>query len=135
MADAMTAYEANKNSGTWINNDESGSVESCQVKFTTRTILDGALTWWNSYVYFVGLDAAYETTWKEVKEMMIEENWHYFVPSWLHPNTKRLRGADRSFVSTAFSSLFDITPNARDVKYTIELSDGKIIGADTIIRG
>ncbi|GJS52072.1 putative ribonuclease H-like domain-containing protein [Tanacetum coccineum] len=44
-------------------------------------------------------------------------------------------GADRSFVSTAFSALIDITPTALDVKYTIELADGKLIEADTIIRG
>ncbi|GKE27270.1 putative reverse transcriptase domain-containing protein, partial [Tanacetum coccineum] len=43
--------------------------------------------------------------------------------------------ADRSFVSTRFSSLIDIAPTAIDTKYSIELADGKIIGADTIIRG
>nr|GEX28731.1 reverse transcriptase domain-containing protein [Tanacetum cinerariifolium] len=31
-----------------------------QVKFTTCTLLAGALTWWNSYVRIVGTDAAYE---------------------------------------------------------------------------
>ncbi|GKG01979.1 reverse transcriptase domain-containing protein, partial [Tanacetum coccineum] len=31
------------------------------------------LTWWNSYVQSVGLDAAYETTWKELKQMMTDE--------------------------------------------------------------
>ncbi|GJY49135.1 putative reverse transcriptase domain-containing protein [Tanacetum coccineum] len=44
-------------------------------------------------------------------------------------------GADRSFVSTAFSSLIDITPSTLDNSYDIELADGKIIGVDTIIRG
>ncbi|GJT58557.1 putative reverse transcriptase domain-containing protein [Tanacetum coccineum] len=43
--------------------------------------------------------------------------------------------ADRSFVSTAFSSLIDITPYALDTMYDVELADGKIIGVDTIIRG
>ncbi|GJY01787.1 putative reverse transcriptase domain-containing protein [Tanacetum coccineum] len=42
---------------------------------------------------------------------------------------------DRSFVSTAFSSLLDITTSALDNKYDVELADGKIIGVDTIIRG
>ncbi|GJV06700.1 reverse transcriptase domain-containing protein [Tanacetum coccineum] len=46
-----------------------------------------------------------------------------------------LVGADRSFMPTAFSSLIDITPTALDVKCTIELANGKLIGADTIIRG
>ncbi|GJX76796.1 putative ribonuclease H-like domain-containing protein [Tanacetum coccineum] len=44
-------------------------------------------------------------------------------------------GADRSFVSTSFSSLLDITPFVLDNKYDVELDDGKIIGVDTIIRG
>ncbi|GKC31918.1 putative reverse transcriptase domain-containing protein [Tanacetum coccineum] len=44
-------------------------------------------------------------------------------------------GADRSFVSTAFSSLIDITPTTLDHFYDVELADGKIIGINTIIRG
>ncbi|GJR92243.1 reverse transcriptase domain-containing protein [Tanacetum coccineum] len=44
-------------------------------------------------------------------------------------------GADRSFVSTIFSSLIDITPTTLDHYYDIELADGKIIGINTIIRG
>ncbi|GKA55498.1 putative reverse transcriptase domain-containing protein [Tanacetum coccineum] len=44
-------------------------------------------------------------------------------------------GADRSFVSTAFSSLIDITPTTLDHYYDVELADGKIIGINTIIRG
>ncbi|GKD72377.1 putative reverse transcriptase domain-containing protein [Tanacetum coccineum] len=43
--------------------------------------------------------------------------------------------ADRSFVSTTFSSLIDITPTTLDHYYDIELADGKIIGMNTIIRG
>ncbi|GJS57473.1 reverse transcriptase domain-containing protein [Tanacetum coccineum] len=44
-------------------------------------------------------------------------------------------GTDRSFVSTAFSSLIDIVPTALDHDYDVELADGKIIGVNTIIRG
>ncbi|GJW19007.1 putative reverse transcriptase domain-containing protein [Tanacetum coccineum] len=44
-------------------------------------------------------------------------------------------GADRSFVSTAFSSQIDITPTALDHYYDIELADGRIIGLNTILRG
>ncbi|GJY35458.1 putative reverse transcriptase domain-containing protein [Tanacetum coccineum] len=43
--------------------------------------------------------------------------------------------ADRSFVSTAFSSLIDIVPIALDHDYNVELADGKIIRVNTIIRG
>ncbi|GKD28696.1 putative reverse transcriptase domain-containing protein, partial [Tanacetum coccineum] len=41
---------------------------------------------------------------------------------------------DRSFVSTAFSSQFDIVPTVLDHDYAVELADGRIIGVNTIIR-
>nr|GEY69272.1 hypothetical protein [Tanacetum cinerariifolium] len=44
-------------------------------------------------------------------------------------------GADRSFVSTAFSSIIIITPTALDHDYNIELVDGRIVRLNTIIRG
>ncbi|GKG34540.1 reverse transcriptase domain-containing protein, partial [Tanacetum coccineum] len=36
-------------------------------------------------------------------------------------------GADRSFVSTAFSSQIDITPSTLDYYYDVELADKRII--------
>ncbi|GJX38400.1 putative reverse transcriptase domain-containing protein [Tanacetum coccineum] len=42
--------------------------------------------------------------------------------------------ADRSFVSTAFSSLIDIIPTTLDHGYDVELADGKIIWVNTVIR-
>nr|GEX96335.1 hypothetical protein [Tanacetum cinerariifolium] len=44
-------------------------------------------------------------------------------------------GADRSFISTAFSSLVNIDPTPLGSSYDVELADGKIVGIDTIIRG
>ncbi|GJV81639.1 putative reverse transcriptase domain-containing protein [Tanacetum coccineum] len=44
-------------------------------------------------------------------------------------------GADRSFVSTAFSSRIVITPTALDHDYNVKLADGRIVGLNTIIRG
>ncbi|GJV15100.1 reverse transcriptase domain-containing protein, partial [Tanacetum coccineum] len=44
-------------------------------------------------------------------------------------------GADRSFVSTTFSSLFDIAPSTLDNSYDVELADGRITRANTIIQG
>ncbi|GJY02531.1 putative reverse transcriptase domain-containing protein [Tanacetum coccineum] len=43
-------------------------------------------------------------------------------------------GADRSFVSTAFSSQIDTTPTTLDHFYDVELADGRIIGLNTIIQ-
>ncbi|GJS47517.1 putative reverse transcriptase domain-containing protein [Tanacetum coccineum] len=44
-------------------------------------------------------------------------------------------GADRSFVSTAFSSQIDITPTTLDHYYDVELADRRIIRLNTILRG
>nr|GEX13667.1 hypothetical protein [Tanacetum cinerariifolium] len=44
-------------------------------------------------------------------------------------------GANRSFISTAFSSLVNIDPTPLGSSYNVELADGKIVGIDTIIRG
>ncbi|GJT20235.1 putative reverse transcriptase domain-containing protein [Tanacetum coccineum] len=44
-------------------------------------------------------------------------------------------GADRSFVSTAFSSQIDITPAALDHYYNVELANVIIIRLNTILRG
>ncbi|GJS24601.1 putative reverse transcriptase domain-containing protein [Tanacetum coccineum] len=44
-------------------------------------------------------------------------------------------GADRSFISTAFSSLINIAPTPLENCYDVELADGKLVGIDTIIRG
>nr|GEU50794.1 putative reverse transcriptase domain-containing protein [Tanacetum cinerariifolium] len=44
-------------------------------------------------------------------------------------------GADRSVMSTAFSSQIDITPTTLDHYYDVELADGRIIKLNTIIWG
>ncbi|GJZ75804.1 putative reverse transcriptase domain-containing protein [Tanacetum coccineum] len=43
-------------------------------------------------------------------------------------------GADRRFISTAFSSLIDIAPTPLENCYDVELADGKLVRIDTIIR-
>ncbi|GJY24457.1 putative reverse transcriptase domain-containing protein [Tanacetum coccineum] len=44
-------------------------------------------------------------------------------------------GANRSFISTEFSSLINIAPTLLENSYDVELADGKIVGINTIIRG
>ncbi|GJV60889.1 reverse transcriptase domain-containing protein [Tanacetum coccineum] len=51
------------------------SVEN-QIKFSTCTLLAGALTWWNSHIRIVGHDAAYVMTWTELKKKMADK---YFL--------------------------------------------------------
>ncbi|GKC14766.1 putative reverse transcriptase domain-containing protein [Tanacetum coccineum] len=44
-------------------------------------------------------------------------------------------GADRSFVSTQFSTLINIAPTTLDHGYNVELADGRIIWVNTILLG
>ncbi|GJW59605.1 putative reverse transcriptase domain-containing protein [Tanacetum coccineum] len=44
-------------------------------------------------------------------------------------------GADRSFISTTFSTLLDITPDTLDVSYVVELADGRISKTNNVLRG
>nr|GEV82749.1 hypothetical protein [Tanacetum cinerariifolium] len=44
-------------------------------------------------------------------------------------------GANRSYVSTAFSSQNAITPTTLDQYYDVELANGRIIGLNSILRG
>ncbi|GKB15952.1 putative reverse transcriptase domain-containing protein [Tanacetum coccineum] len=43
------------------------------VKFTSSTLLDSALTWWNVYVRSVTLDTAHATPWNNFKAMFIRK--------------------------------------------------------------
>ncbi|GJR57198.1 putative reverse transcriptase domain-containing protein [Tanacetum coccineum] len=43
--------------------------------------------------------------------------------------------ADRSFVSTTFSALLDVTPTTLDTSYAIELADGRISETNIVLRG
>ncbi|GKA02001.1 putative reverse transcriptase domain-containing protein [Tanacetum coccineum] len=44
-------------------------------------------------------------------------------------------GADRSFVSTTFSTLLDIIPDTLDVSFSVELADRRIAKTNTVLRG
>ncbi|GKE11116.1 reverse transcriptase domain-containing protein [Tanacetum coccineum] len=48
------------------------SVEN-QIKFSTCTLLAGALTWWNSHVRTVGHDVAYAMTWAQLKKKITDK--------------------------------------------------------------
>nr|GEU96935.1 hypothetical protein [Tanacetum cinerariifolium] len=51
------------------------------------------------------------------------------------PKLKNQNRNDRSFVSTTFSTLLDITPDALDVSYAVELVDERISKTNTVLRG
>ncbi|GKD30490.1 putative reverse transcriptase domain-containing protein [Tanacetum coccineum] len=43
------------------------------IKFSTCTLLAGALTWWNSYVLTVSYDVAYAMTWANLRKKMTDK--------------------------------------------------------------
>ncbi|GKE04236.1 putative reverse transcriptase domain-containing protein, partial [Tanacetum coccineum] len=46
--------------------------EKSQVKYATCTLLDGALTWWNTHKRTIGTEAAFAMSWRELMKLMTE---------------------------------------------------------------
>ncbi|GKE97529.1 reverse transcriptase domain-containing protein [Tanacetum coccineum] len=46
--------------------------ERYKVKYSTCTLLDSALTWWNSHKRIIETDAAYALSWRELLKLMTE---------------------------------------------------------------
>ncbi|GJT46176.1 hypothetical protein Tco_0954891 [Tanacetum coccineum] len=49
----------------------SNCLEKYQVKYATCTLLNSALTWWNSHKRTIGTDAAFAMTWRELMKLMV----------------------------------------------------------------
>ncbi|GJV18469.1 putative reverse transcriptase domain-containing protein [Tanacetum coccineum] len=92
VAAAMAKAEASRVRNGYNNNGTEGVVEltrwfekmesvfsisnctaSCQVKFTTCTLQDDALTWWNSHVKTTTPEAAHAMPWATLKKMMTDK--------------------------------------------------------------
>ncbi|GJT60290.1 reverse transcriptase domain-containing protein [Tanacetum coccineum] len=50
----------------------SNCLEKYQVKYATCTLLNSALTWWNSHKRTIGADAAFSMSWRELMKLMAE---------------------------------------------------------------
>ncbi|GJV47987.1 putative reverse transcriptase domain-containing protein [Tanacetum coccineum] len=50
----------------------SNCLEKSQVKYATCTLLDGALTWWNSHKRTIGTEATFSMSWRELMKQMTE---------------------------------------------------------------
>ncbi|GJT89723.1 reverse transcriptase domain-containing protein [Tanacetum coccineum] len=127
VADALAEYEATRNSGNGDDSHDSGHYKKDCRKLKNNNrgnpTGNGGAT---AMAYAVGF--ARKNLDSNVVTSMFLLNNHY--ASILFDT-----GADRSFVSTAFSSLIDIVPSTLDHDYDVELANGKIIGVNTIIRG
>ncbi|GJX93923.1 putative reverse transcriptase domain-containing protein [Tanacetum coccineum] len=50
----------------------SNCLEKYQVKYATCTLLNSALTWWNSHKRTIGAEAAFAMSWRELMKLMAE---------------------------------------------------------------
>ncbi|GJR42418.1 reverse transcriptase domain-containing protein [Tanacetum coccineum] len=51
----------------------SNCTEDCKVKFSTGTLTEEALSWWNSFTQPIGIEEAYKITWSEFKKLLIKK--------------------------------------------------------------
>ncbi|GJZ23063.1 reverse transcriptase domain-containing protein [Tanacetum coccineum] len=51
----------------------SNCTEDCKVKFATSTLIEEALSWWNSFAQPIGIEEAYKITWSEFKKLLIKK--------------------------------------------------------------
>ncbi|GKA90922.1 putative reverse transcriptase domain-containing protein [Tanacetum coccineum] len=126
----------------------SGCAIENQVKFSTCTLLGAALTWWNGQIRTLGPEA-YAMTWEilkkkmtdmycpqgEIKKLEIDVVVGTFLLNNHYASILFDTGTNRSFISTAFSSLINIAPTPLENYFDVELADGKLVRIDTIIRG
>ena len=62
----------------WIERSEmvfmrSGCSDDNKVSFATGTLLDDALSWWNSTAQNMGIEEAYQISWAELKRKMLKK--------------------------------------------------------------
>ncbi|GJV31110.1 putative reverse transcriptase domain-containing protein [Tanacetum coccineum] len=69
--------------------------EDCKVKFATGTLIEEALSWWNSFAQPIGIEEAYKIPWFELKKLLIKkycprtEELAVLCPTMV-PNSKKL---------------------------------------------
>ncbi|GJU92511.1 putative reverse transcriptase domain-containing protein [Tanacetum coccineum] len=115
--------------------------EGKKVKFVVAALQGPALTWWNAKNKNHGNQAgnggaqarAYSLGGNKENDLNVVTGT--FLLNNRYASILFDTGADRSFVSTAFSSLIYIIPTTLDNYYDVELADGQIIGVNTIIWG
>ncbi|GKB27948.1 putative reverse transcriptase domain-containing protein [Tanacetum coccineum] len=108
---------------------------ACQVKFATCTLQGNALTWWNSHVWDVGHDIAYEMPWNTLKKMMTDK---YCLRSEIKKlETEIMFPEESNVVEKYFGGLPDMIHGSvkaskpmtmqEAIEFSIELMDKKIL--------
>ncbi|GJY05796.1 putative reverse transcriptase domain-containing protein [Tanacetum coccineum] len=93
--------------------DNSGCAENQKVKYAASSLVNKALTWWNTQVQARGREAAMAMTWNEFKALLVEE----FCPSnemeklenefWNH----KMVGANHAAYTDRFHELAKLVPH------------------------
>ncbi|GJU14593.1 putative reverse transcriptase domain-containing protein [Tanacetum coccineum] len=60
-------------------------IEDYKVKFATGTLIEEALSWWNSFAQPIRIEEAYNITWVEFKKLLIK-NFHRGLPQSIEGN-------------------------------------------------
>nr|GEU48458.1 reverse transcriptase domain-containing protein [Tanacetum cinerariifolium] len=91
----------------------SNCTEDCKVKFSTGTLTEDALSWWNSYAKPIGIEQANKITWTELKRLLtntycprtkvrkIEDEFYNLV----------VKGNDLKTYARRFQELATLCPN------------------------
>ncbi|GKD34045.1 hypothetical protein Tco_1249554, partial [Tanacetum coccineum] len=90
--DALAAMEANRSTTQEETNRTETTTRTFfrvrkvedgdRVKYAACTMLNGTLTWWNPYVWSVGIDVANATPWSEFKQMLIKKYYPQSEAIW-----------------------------------------------------
>ncbi|GJW32100.1 reverse transcriptase domain-containing protein [Tanacetum coccineum] len=51
----------------------SNCTEDCKAKFSTGTLTEEALSWWNSFAQPIGIEEPYKITWSDFKKLLIKK--------------------------------------------------------------
>ncbi|GJV78835.1 hypothetical protein Tco_1514705 [Tanacetum coccineum] len=53
----------------------SNYTKDCKIKFSTGTLTEESLSWWNLFAQPIGIKEAYKITWSEFKKLLIKKNF------------------------------------------------------------
>ncbi|GJV14247.1 putative reverse transcriptase domain-containing protein [Tanacetum coccineum] len=121
--------------------DNSGCAENQKVRYAASSLVNKALTWWNTQVQARGREAAMAMTWNDFKALMVEE----FCPSnemeklenefWNH----KMVGANHAAYTDRFHELAKlvphlVTPESSRIKRAGILTD-EVVNCGTLTKG
>ncbi|GJR11559.1 reverse transcriptase domain-containing protein [Tanacetum coccineum] len=121
--------------------DNSGCAENQKVRYAASSLVNKALTWWNTQVQARGREAAMAMTWNDFKGLMVEE----FCPSnemeklenefW----NQKMVGANHAAYTDRFHELAKLVPHLVTPKSSRIKRDGiltdEAVSCSTLIKG